>query len=224
MRPRKAVWDERTNDCRAPACGEITAPSTGRFPTHARYAGGNRLKIIGPSCLAAPATLRFSPRCAALHPCGCVNVTCCSVCDGCAACSLPKPAIGVGKLDAISWMKRMMGGPESGFIGARSGGGAADATGGAFDGSGMSAMGVFPRTLIEIAYADNPKLTRAGPIILISVTPRILSWRRARPDQQARAAASPPDQTPRAPSVRWRVASVVTVRSGSRSDDCPGGD
>lgn len=188
---------------------------------HTRYAHGNPAQDHR---AALPGSSGNSAIFAAIHPCGCVNVTCCSVCDGRAACSLPRPAIGVGKLDAISWMKRMMGGPEPGFIGARSGGGAADATGGAFDGSGMSAMGVFPQTLIEIAYADNPKLTRAGPIILISVAPRILSWKRARRDEQVRAAASLPDQTPRAPSVRWRVASVVTVRSGSRSDDCQGGD
>jgi len=68
------------------------------------------------------------------HPCGCANVNCCSACDDCAASSPPKPI--VGKPNAMWWMKRIMGDKSNS-------GGAAEATGGAFFGSAMSAMGCF---------------------------------------------------------------------------------
>jgi hypothetical protein len=98
-----------------------------------------------------------------VHPCGCVNVSCCSVCDDCAAISWPKPLIVAGKLDAMCWMKDMMSGSCChGLPGGRksTGGGQAGATEGAFTGSGMSLMGAFPRTLIELAYADVLRVTR----------------------------------------------------------------
>jgi len=66
-----------------------------------------------------------------VHPCGCVNVSRCSVCCACAAGSL-KAMIGAGKRDAMCWTRRKMRGPGSDAIGAR------------IAGSFMSLIGGFP--------------------------------------------------------------------------------